>query len=188
MLARKDCILRPVEERDLELILVWRNSERIRSNMYTDHVITWEEHRQWFERLQQGEGRTFSLIFEISGKSVGIVNISRLDRVNNTCHWGFYLGEVDAPRGSGTIMGFLGLEYLFEILNIRKVIGEAFVFNQASIAFHEKLGFSREGHFRRHVLKNNNYEDIFAFALFTEQWTKIKSELERKFFLRTEQA
>jgi RimJ/RimL family protein N-acetyltransferase len=68
------------------------------------------------------------------------------------------------------------------------VIGEAFVFNQASIAFHEKLGFSREGHFRRHVLKNDNYEDIFAFALFTEQWTMLKPELERKIFLRTEQA
>jgi len=187
MLTRKDCILRPVEERDLELILVWRNSERIRSSMYTDHVITREEHLRWFERLQS-ERLAHSLIFEISRKSVGIVNVSRVDRVNNTCHWGFYVGETDAPRGCGTIMGFLGLEYIFETLNIRKVIGEAFVFNHASIVFHEKLGFSREGHFRRHVLKNGKYEDIFAFALFTEQWTKLKPELERNIFYRTEQA
>jgi UDP-4-amino-4,6-dideoxy-N-acetyl-beta-L-altrosamine N-acetyltransferase len=187
MLTRRECILRPVEEKDLERILGWRNSGRIRSSMYTDHVITWEEHLRWFERLQ-GERRGLSLIFEVSGKAVGIVNVSRMDRVNNTCHWGFYLGDTDAPRGCGTIMGFLGLEYLFEKLNIRKVIGEAFVFNQASIAFHEKLGFSREGHFRRHVLKNDKYEDIFAFALFKEQWTELKPELERKLFLRTEQA
>jgi len=187
MLARKDCTLRPVEERDLELLLAWRNSDRIRSSMYTDHVITREEHLRWFERLQS-ERLALSLIFEISGKAVGIVNVSRMDRVNNTCHWGFYLGETDAPRGCGAIMGFLGLEYIFEKLNVRKVIGEAFAFNQASISFHEKLGFSREGHFHRHVRKNDNYEDIFAFALFTEQWTELKPELERKFFLRTEQA
>jgi len=187
MLARKDCILRPVEERDLELLLAWRNSERIRSNMYTDHVITREEHLRWFERLQS-EQLALSLVFEISGKPVGIVNVSRMDRVNNTCHWGFYLGETDAPRGCGTIMGILGLEYLFEKLNIRKVIGEAFAFNQASIAFHEKLGFSREGHFRRHVLKNGDYQDVLVFGLFADQWPTLKPELERKGFLRTEQS
>ena len=187
MLTRKDCMLRPVEERDLELILVWRNSERIRSSMYTDHVITREEHLRWFERLQS-ERPALSLIFEISGKAVGIVNVNRMDRVNNTCHWGFYLGDTDAPRGCGTIMGFLGLEYLFEKLNIRKVIGESFVFNQASIAFHEKLGFSREGHFRRHVLKNGDFQDILAFGLFAEQWPTLKPELERKCFIRTERA
>jgi len=185
MLTRKDCALRPVEERDLERILLWRNSERIRSSMYTDHVITREEHLRWFERLRS-ERQAFSLIFEISGKAVGVVNVSRVDRVNNTCHWGFYIGETDVPRGCGTILGFLGLEYFFETLNIRKVIGEAFLFNKASISFHEKLGFSREGHFRRHVLKNGDYQDILAFALFADQWPTLKPELERKCFLRTE--
>lgn len=184
MLTRKDCALRPVEESDLEIILAWRNSERIRSNMYTDHVITWEEHRRWFGRIQ-GEGQVLSRVFEISGKPFGLVNINRMDRANNTCYWGFYIGEAEAPRGCGTVMGFLGLEYIFEVLKIRKVIGESFVFNQASVAFHERLGFSREGHFRRHVLKNGNYEDIFSFALFSDHWIKVKPELERKFFSRT---
>jgi UDP-4-amino-4,6-dideoxy-N-acetyl-beta-L-altrosamine N-acetyltransferase len=155
--------------------------------MYTDHVITREEHLRWFERLQS-EPLALSLIFEISAKAVGIVNVSRMDRVNNTCNWGFYLGETDVPKGCGTIMGFLGLEYLFETLKIRKVIGETFVFNQASIAFHEKLGFTREGYFRRHVLKNGDYQDILAFGLFAEQWRALKPELERKLFLRTELA
>jgi len=155
--------------------------------MYTDHIITWDEHLQWFQRLQT-EQLALSLVFEISGEPFGIVNVSCVDRANNTCHWGFYIGETNAPRGCGTIMGFLGLEYLFEKFNIRKVIGEAFTFNQASIAFHEKLGFLREGHFHRHVLKNGDYQDIIVFGLFADQWPVLKTELERKCLLWTEQS
>ena len=40
----------PIEERDLELLLNWRNSERIHSLMLTDHKITWEEHCNWFKK------------------------------------------------------------------------------------------------------------------------------------------
>ena len=178
MPTREGYALRPVEEKDLGIILAWRNSERIRANMYTDHVITLEEHLQWFERIRS-KGLARPLLFEISGKPAGIVNINRVDRVNNACHWGFYLGDADAPRGCGTVMGFLGLEHLFENLKIHKVIGEAFAFNQASIAFHEKLGFSREGHFRRHILKNGEYQDILVFGFFADQWPDLKPELFR---------
>ena len=44
MLRRDDCQLRPVLESDLGLIRQWRNSERIRANMFTDHIISSEEH------------------------------------------------------------------------------------------------------------------------------------------------
>lgn len=36
--------VRPLEEKDLRLVLDWRNSERVHSKMLTDHKITWEEH------------------------------------------------------------------------------------------------------------------------------------------------
>lgn len=179
MPPREGFTIRPVEGKDLEIILAWRNSERIRAYMYTDHVITPEEHLRWFERTRS-EGLPHPLLFEISGKPAGIVNFNRMDRANNACYWGFYLGDADAPRGCGTVMGFLGLEYIFEILKIRKVIGESFLFNQASIAFHERLGFFREGHLRRHILKNGEYQDILVFGLFADQWPDLKPELERK--------
>lgn len=173
--------LRPAEERDLEVLLCWRNAERIRANMYTDHLISMEEHRFWFERL--GKERTAcALIFEIDGIPTGVVNISRIDRRNGTCHWGFYLGVEDAPQGSGTIMGFLGLDHIFGALALRKVIGEAFAFNRSSIAFHERLGFVREGVFVEQVLKNGRYEDVVSFALFRNDWLRLKPSLEARYF------
>jgi UDP-4-amino-4,6-dideoxy-N-acetyl-beta-L-altrosamine N-acetyltransferase len=177
MLKRNNLNLRPVKESDLPMLLEWRNSERIRANMYTDHIITGEEHRSWFNRLQQKRD-IISLVFEMDQRPLGIVNINRIDRDSNSCHWGFYIGDPDAPRGSGIYMGYVGLEYIFKTLDFRKVTGEALVFNQASIAFHKKLGFSQEILPPVQVLKNGKYEDIVSFALTKDDWLRVKSDLE----------
>lgn len=174
-----DILLRPVEERDLELLLSWRNSERIRANMYTDHVITWEEHRSWFERLTRDK-ESFAFVFEAEGRPLGVVNLNHMDRANNRCHWGFYLGETDAPKGSGTRMAYLALRHVFEELKLHKVIGEALAFNSASIAYHEKLGFSREGQLVEHVFRDGSYVDVICFALLSRDWPRVKASLEKK--------
>ena len=184
MLRRDDCQLRPVLESDLGLIRQWRNSERIRANMFTDHIISSEEHLAWFERVKK-EPIPLFLVFEYLRKPLGIVSITRLDRVNNKCLWGFYLGDIDGPPESGVIMAYLGLTYIFEHLKIRKLCSEAFIFNQGSIRFHQKLGFAQEGLFVKHVLKNGSYQDIISFALFDEDWLNIKAALNSACFEET---
>jgi hypothetical protein len=38
------------------------------------------------------------------------------DRYNKRCSWGFYLGEFDVPSGTGLLMGYLSMEYVFKVL------------------------------------------------------------------------
>jgi len=186
MLRRDDCQLRPVLESDLGLILQWRNSERIRANMFADHIISSEEHRAWFERVNK-EPIPLFLVFEYLRKPLGIVSITQIDRVNNRCLWGFYLGETDGPPECGMVMAYMGLTYIFENLKIHKLCSEAFAFNQGSIRFHRKLGFSQEGIFVKHVLKNGSYQDIITFAMLEVDWPNIKAALDRSCFEETEQ-
>ena len=178
---REEFNLRPMEERDLETVFSWRNSERVRSYMYTDHIITQPEHRAWFDRTRQTEFPA-TLIFEYRGVPIGLKSFSQIDRHNNRCHWGFYLGESELPRGCGTVMGFLALEYIFERHNFRKLCAEAFAFNDGSIKYHTRLGFVQEGCFLQHVLKNGRYEDIISFAIFKDNWLTGKSALSAKVF------
>ncbi|KKM12351.1 hypothetical protein SY88_04170 [Clostridiales bacterium PH28_bin88] len=178
MPRREDYRLREMEDADLEKVLEWRNSDRIRAVMYTDQVITMEEHRGWFERVRQEQNAIYK-IFEYQERPVGVVNVVRLDKRNNKCSWGFYLGEVDIPQGTGLVMGYLALEYIFEGLGIRKLCAEALAFNTPSIRFHQQLGFAEEGRLIKHVMKNGHYEDVIAMALFNEDWMKLKSRLAR---------
>ncbi|GAM09646.1 spermidine N(1)-acetyltransferase [Geobacter sp. OR-1] len=180
-MQRVDCNLRPIEERDLATVLGWRNSERVRSYMYTDHVISPDEHHAWFTRLS-GDPFPTVLIFEYRGTPVGLKNFTQIDRRNNRCYWGFYLGEADLPRGCGTAMGFLALEYIFERQQLRKLCAEAFAFNDGSVKYHTRLGFRQEGRYLQHVLKNGVYEDIVSFALFRDDWLAGKTILENTVF------
>jgi UDP-4-amino-4,6-dideoxy-N-acetyl-beta-L-altrosamine N-acetyltransferase len=149
--------------------------------MYTDHVITMDEHREWFERLRKEPDPTF-LVFEYKDKLIGVVNVTQIDRRNGKCYWGFYVGDPEAPRGSGTILGYFGLNYIFDVLKIRKLCAEAFAFNEASIRFHKRLGFVEEGLLARHVQKNGRYEDVISFALFADDWIVHKSRIEASCF------
>lgn len=157
--------LRAMTEDDLKEVLNWRNSERIRSFMYTDHLISMEEHKKWFEGLTLNAGKK-ALIFEIGRNRSGVIHFSQKD--DRTYEWGFYLGKSDLPRGTGLIMGVLALEYAFEQLAARKLYGEAFAFNQTSVSFHERLGFCKKGTLAKN--KHGRPEDVVLFEFLYENW------------------
>lgn len=178
MASREDFTLRPMSDNDLNLVRQWRNSERVRANMYTDHLITANEHQEWFSKAKD-DPRSRYFVFEHKGTPVGVVNIVQIDDRNKKCYWGFYLGDTTAPKTSGPAMEYLALEYMFNILKMRKVCCEVFVFNEPVIKLHKKFGFVEEGKFVGHVLKNNNYEDVVSLAIFNDTWNSMYKKLER---------
>jgi UDP-4-amino-4,6-dideoxy-N-acetyl-beta-L-altrosamine N-acetyltransferase len=177
MSFRRHYKIRTIEERDLAIVLKWRNSERIRRVMFSDHIITLNEHHAWFSRLSQQD--SVHLVFEYQKSPWGLVCLTDIDNRNNKCDWGFYLGELNLPKNSGLIMGVLGLEYIFEKKNIRKLCSQTFAFNTSGVNFHQRLGFVKEGLLKKHVLKNGNYEDVISFALFADEWHQNRDKLEK---------
>lgn len=161
----------------LEMVLNWRNQEHIRSVMFHDQIISLEEHRKWFERVKE-EQRTIVKIFYFDNVPLGVVNFTDIDSKNNKCFWGFYIGNQSAPKGSGTLMGYLALQFIFEELNVRKLCSKIIAFNERSIRYHQRLGFRTEGVLREHILKDNQYVDVILMALFNKEWEEQKSKIQ----------
>ncbi len=170
-----DGLLRDLQAEDLDMVLKWRNSDRVRLNMFSTHVITEEEHRNWYFNLDYNTCRYF--VFEYQGRPVGLVNFTEIDQNNNRCSWGFYLGETDVPAGTGLLMGYLSMEYVFSVLNIRKVCSQVLGSNNRSINYHYKLGFKEEGRLRKHVFHNGVYVDVIVLALFKNDWERVRNDL-----------
>lgn len=171
--------LRPIVESDLEVIFEWRNSDRIRRISFSDHLITWEEHSMWFKNLQNDSQRRV-LVFEENQRPIGTVNFLDIDMKNQRCRWGFYLGEDDLKKGTGTQMGIRALDYAFNSMKVVKVCAEAFDWNETSIAYHLKLGFHREGLLKKHQMKDGQLQDIVIFGLSKEDWLKRRRDLGAK--------
>lgn len=176
-----DFALRPMLEKDKDLILAWRNSERVRSNMYSDHLISQQEHDFWFDRASKDTTSAY-LVFLHKNRPIGFASFTNINVAHGRCYWAFYLGEIDVPRGCGSVMEYFALNQAFDLLKIRKLCCEVFAFNSGVIKMHEKFGFVQEGRFAKHYLKSGQYEDIVCLAKFVSDWEVERTKLKERLF------
>jgi len=181
MFEKNEYSIRPIESQDKDLILQWRNSDRVRNNMYSDHLISQPEHDAWFARALNDDSANF-LIFSYMGRRIGFASFTNVSKFHERCYWAFYLGEVDVPRGCGSVMEFFAIDYAFSVLKIRKLCCEVFCFNSGVIKLHEKFGFKQEGHFVEHYKKQDKYEDIVCLAKFSASWQEDKTTFNKRLF------
>lgn len=160
--------LRPLQEADLSLVRQWRNHPDVRRYMYTQHEITETEHWDWFKRSHE-DPRRHHMLAESKGYPFGFVSLQLEDAESHRATWGFYLAP-EAARGSGQALGNAALAYAFDQLGLHKLCGEALASNQRSLAFHERLGFTRESHLRDHHFDGHTYHDVIGFGLLRSEW------------------
>ncbi len=164
--------LKPLTLEYLTIVLTWRNSDRIRKNMYNEKIITLKEHQRWFQSISKSN-KDIYLLFFINNKPTGLVCFNKVDHDHCHCVWGFYIGDTNAPKGAGTVMGILGMNYAFHCLKLNKVYGEVLADNKPSLLFHEKLGFRKEGEFKQHIKKEKGFIDTIIFALYKKDWLNL---------------
>ncbi|MCP3029962.1 UDP-4-amino-4,6-dideoxy-N-acetyl-beta-L-altrosamine N-acetyltransferase [Halobacillus sp. A1] len=168
--------LKNVEKSNLNLILTWRNSPVIKEAMYSDHEITMEEHLAWYKKIEEQKS-VIAKLFIHDETPLGLVNFSNIDTRNNKCMWGFYIGADPAPRGAGTALGILALDYIFDKKGFRKVCAEVLEANSRSLNFHKKMGFQEEGRFQKHVWKTERFMDVIPMRIFKDEWPHVKQRL-----------
>lgn len=161
-------ILRDIKKEELDLMLAWRNEPKIRNNMYTQHVISQEEHYSWWACIQSRQDQVY-FMYEYKGQSCGIASFNNLDLTNKNSAWAFY-SSPSAPRGTGVRMEYLMLEQAFIKLNLHKLYCEVLSFNKPVISLHQKFGFEVEGVFREQHIIDGEYIDIHRLAMFKDQW------------------
>jgi len=159
--------LRPMSTLDIDEVLTWRNHPDVRRHMFTRQEIERSEHLAWFAKASADNARRL-LIYERSGIPAGFVSLS-IEGQGRLVDWGFYLSPW-APKGSGRSMGRLSLDHAFQSLGAHKVFGQVLADNSRSIAFHESLGFSREGTLQDHFFDGEQFIAVLCFGLLKPQW------------------
>lgn len=150
------------------MLLSWRNSERIRSVMLTDHKITWEEHYNWFKRNEHNDPPR-NLIFEFKGMPIGYIGYTEYDEVNRSCSPGCYLGNIEkAPIDAGMTLFITTMEYAFDVLQMNFLKTEVFKSNNKAVKLDKLLGYRIIENIQ--VEKNDKIETVFIMELSHEQW------------------
>jgi len=159
--------VRPMAATDLATILAWRNHPDVRRYMYTQHEISLDEHRRWFEHASLDPSRHL-LIFENEATPMGFINLHQI-AAGGIADWGFYAAP-DAAKGTGKQLGQAALQYAFSVVGVHKLCAQALHFNERSVRFHLNLGFQQEGTLRDQHFDGQNYHDVVCFGLLASEW------------------
>ena len=138
--------------------------------MYTQHVITAEEHQSWINKITIDDSY-HPLILEYNNEPLGFVNIHQIAQ-DGIADRRFYTSP-NTPKGTGYKLCEQALDYAFNILQLHKICGQALDFNLASRNFHKRLGFKEEGILEQHHFDVQKYYDVICFGLLSSAYHLI---------------
>lgn len=163
--------LRPMADADLEAVLSWRNAPAVRANMYTTHLITPGEHARWWAQTRDDPSRRY-FIFETRDGAFGVVGFTRIGEITGEAEWAFYASR-DAPRGTGSMMEWLALEYAFGPLALQTLRCEVLETNTRVIELHTRFGFVTAGTAIRQIDQARE-ANIYRLALDKGVWAGLR--------------
>ena len=177
-----DIRLREIELGDIEMIRNWRNSSEVSKYMYTEKLITEDNQKVWFDKIDKDESSKYWII-SYDGTSIGLASVTGIDKALQSCYWAFYLGDSSIRGvGIGSKVEYNIIEYVFNDLCLNKLRCEVFVTNDNVIKMHEKFGFRREAFYREHCVKENKKLDVVGLALLKIDWEKNKEFFTKKIY------
>jgi len=173
--SRRNGLIRPVREEDLDMLLNWRNHPDIRKAMLNQKKISWDEHLHWFHhKIDQDYKHAYFFEYEHleqEYRPTGFISFS-LDTNKRIADWGFYLSPefIHNNINLGSALGETAIDFGFKHLLLHKIYGQVIAYNKRSITFHKNMGFLEEGILREHFFDGKNHYDIHCFGLIKEQW------------------
>jgi len=163
-------VMRPLEAADRDRLLAWRNLPEIARWMYSDHVISPEEHARWFAGALADPRRRYWVV-EADGKPVGLANLYDLAPEHGRTAWAYYLADPSTRgQGIGAFVEYWVIEQVFGALGLNKLWCEVLVDNEAVWRLHEGFGFRREALLREHVRKDGQPADVVGLGLLAADW------------------
>lgn len=171
-------LLRSIEDAELELMLSWRNEPFVRKNMYTTHEIGMDEHLRWWQKISQSSEHKY-FMYEYQGQPLGIVGFNEIDSLSKNASWAFYASPC-APRGTGSRMEYLALNYAFDKLGLHKLHGEVLAFNDRVVKLHQKFGFKIEGVLREQHWNDGAFVDVLRIGLLAREWSTHRNVMLNK--------
>jgi len=109
LILKNFTLLDPAEH---ELVLSWRNTERVRIMMSNMDVISLEDHLAYVARLPQLNDRRYYLAY-VGERPVGVVDLTDMTVDGSTCNPGLYTGE-GSPMGTGLLLEVTAFHGLFD--------------------------------------------------------------------------
>jgi len=170
-LRGKRTSLRPINEKDIPLLLRWVNDPEVRQFITRIFPAMEADEREWLDRLHKDRDNDVVLMVEVRGKPIGVMGIHGINWQTRVATTGAIIGEKSYwGKGYGTDAKMALLEYAFNTLNLRKIMSRVKAFNTRSLAYSLKCGYKVEGRLKLMHFDQGRYWDEIILGLFKDRW------------------
>ena len=185
MLNGKRIRLRIARRSDIPVIVPWTLDEELCTFLYGSPLVSEDEKKHFLSGLDR-KGKFFKnmyLVIEtIDLTPIGFVHLHSIDWRNGNLINDIAIGDKE-NRGKklGAEALFLLAKFIFDDLNMHKLSGHVYAFNERSIALNkhaETFGIKLEGTLRKHAFKGGIYHDTFIFSWLRRDFEKNKNNIE----------
>ncbi len=170
MIKGKSVILRPVEERDLDVLARWRNDPANRRFVFTPFLINPGGQKKWYEALLTNHDKVLFMVDNLEGKTVGMIGADHIDWRNQECEGGPIVFDPE-ERSHGYAEEAIGMliDYCFHELNMHRMYAHCYPFNKV-VEMMTWYGFQQEGVLRQAVFTEGHFCDKVILGLLREEW------------------
>ncbi len=166
--------LRPILEADVPLLLPWINDPEVSMYLKVYLPMMEADEQEFVQKLHKQKPEHIVLMIVAEGKPIGTIGLHGVDYRNRRATTGTLIGEKECwGKGYGTEAKMLLLEYAFHTLNLRKVCSNVYAFNERSIRYSKRCGYTEEGRLKEHHFAGGRYWDQICLAVFKTDWEPL---------------
>jgi RimJ/RimL family protein N-acetyltransferase len=136
---------------------------------------TMDEARKWItttSRLaRQGKAYNFGIEDGESGEIVGMIGLRNVNRHDRNAEIGYWVGKSFQRRGYAGEALRLILRFALGELRLVRVYAVVHQQNIGSIRLLEKIGFVREGVWRKASLMSRRWSDVYTYGILKEEYS-----------------
>jgi UDP-4-amino-4,6-dideoxy-N-acetyl-beta-L-altrosamine N-acetyltransferase len=154
-----------ISKEESEMILNWRNNDKIKKWMYTSHTISAEEHSRFMQAAKNDPKNFYWLAKDKANNYLGVISLNKVDIKNRSTYLGLH-GNPEAPvAGSGykLLEGIIWLA--FDVFKLHELKLEVLEDNIQARNLYKKTGFHDEGRINGSILKNGKEQNIIIMGM-----------------------
>ncbi|MDR0948332.1 MAG: GNAT family N-acetyltransferase [Lachnospiraceae bacterium] len=171
--------LRKMRKKDYDLVVAWRNSDKVRRRFIYQEPFTVAGQEVWVRTMiDTGKAIQMMICESDTNDPIGCVYLRDIDHLHLKAELGIFIGEnKKRGKGYGTYAAKLMLEYGFHEMNLHRIFLRVLADNEVAIKSYQKAGFVQEGYLKDDVRINGFFNDIIWMAAVNPDETDDGNEI-----------
>lgn len=123
------------------------------------------------ELFHKGTDVQLCITLKATGEVIGCIDLFTISKVHQRAEMGYWVGVDYWNKGYCSEAALAMAKFAFQTLKLNKLIARHMATNPASGKVMTKIGMTKEGYLRQHIVKNNQFVDMVEYGLLEDEFT-----------------